>query len=181
MNKKPLFVSVLLLVLIITIILAIFFLQSLNQNKISSGNLKSKEVQNFLTGKIIQEEQTLAVYPGSGEVLANRGDIAGFSFSVINNNKKSNIFKYKIEADYKFDFSSCKNDFSLIEANSYIQENVQKFNLNEKDYLKEPLYVFFSVPSDAPSCEIPYRLLIHYKNEDTWYPYASKTITLKIK
>ncbi len=181
MNNKKLLISIFILIAVILIVLAIFFFQGFNKKPSNLEELENSEVQNFLTGKIIQEKQTLAVYPESERISIQKGgSLQGFAFSVINNDKDSKDFKYKIEADYKFDFSKCKN-FSLQKANSYIQKDVQEFNLEKKGYLEKPISVLFSVPSNAPSCEIPYKLLIHYKNGDTWYPYTSKIIYLEIK
>jgi len=124
-----------------------------------------------------ESDDKIAIYPSTRKIeikQKTQGD--GFAFSVRNLDLEEKDFTYSIGVDSEFDIAN-KCGINANEANSWLDVDAGSFTLGRSAKMDLPELVTFTIPEDAPSCTIPFKVVV---NDDSGV-YASGSIRLVVK
>lgn len=118
-------------------------------------------VKNEINNMFEQDDlKKVVAYPGTSISLKKGGNERGFAFSIRNIESTTGVFKYEIHA--------VDSDCSIPKAtaDSYISLGAegQGIQILPGNKLENPVMVKFSLPDNAPPCEIRYRIDITRNN-----------------
>lgn len=135
------------------------------------------EVMKGIDDMFSDTDAKIAVYPSSRKIeIKQRTQGKGFAFSVRNLELEEKDFNYIIGVDENFDIQE-KCRINADEADSWLDVDSGSFPLSRSAKLDMPELVTFTIPENAPSCTIPYRVIV----SDETGVYASGSVRLVVK
>lgn len=126
----------------------------------STDNIKTidQNVKNEIN-KLFSSDDTkkIVVIPDSRSITLKKGESdAGFGFSIRNTETSDLTFSYTVAATEVQ--ASCKS-LDLDKANSYITlHSTGSAQISAGSIMQDPIFVRFSIPNDAPPCQISYNI-----------------------
>ena len=157
------------------LILGIFLVQKIFSSSTNAIDTIDNEVQNQITQLFSDEDNKLAIYPTSRDiVIKKKDDLKGFAFSVRNLGVESADFSYLVRAS---DVSRCGRGFTVEVAESYLLGGSGEFSLGPGNSFDMPRLIKFDLNDNSPPCTIIYYLAIA-KGEEA---YAGTDIFVTIK
>ena len=137
------------------------------------------EVLKGIDDMFSDSDAQIAIYPSSRKItLEQQSQGNGFAFSVRNLELEEKDFTYTIGVDSNFNIQD-KCRISATEANSWLIIDAGSFTLARSSKMDLPELVTLTIPENAPSCTIPYR--VNVRSDGDQYASGGVQVTIKAK
>jgi hypothetical protein len=137
----------------------------------------NNEVLKGIDDMFSDSDAKIVIYPTSRKFTLEQGSKGdGFAFSIRNTELDDIDLTYLIEVDPSFDIESkCKASFESV--NRWLDVDTGSFTIAGSSKLDLPELVTFTIPDNAPSCTIPFRVNVN----DNQGSYASGSVRVTIE
>jgi len=137
------------------------------------------EVLKGIDDTLSNSDAKIAIYPSVRKIEIKQGTQGeGFAFSIRNTALEEKEFVYTVAVDESFDISG-KCRINAAEADSWLDVYSGSFTLAGSSKMDLPELVTYTIPSDAPSCTIPF--IVEIKSLGEHYTSGSIRLTVKVK
>lgn len=162
------------------LILGLILIRAIFTSSTTSITQIDNKVKDAINNIFVDDDaRTMVVYPSDYKISIKQGNpSSGFAFSVRNTGLDDADFEYVVAVDPNFDiFEKCHMEADV--ANSWLVAPEGSFSLAGSTKMENPELVLFSIPVDAKTCTIPYK--VDVTKESQYYAQAKVYVTIAPK